>query len=179
LNYFMRLLDDLFFIADIAEPSYKKTPGSVDLQAMLNTEINSRKLSNPRLQWSFRMSGINDAMIAGDAHLILRLVRNTLDNAARYARGKVGVVLAEARNFVEMRIEGDGPGIDQEAIHAFGVRRKHRVRSDPTQHALSLGLGSVIIRTIIELHGGTMRIESGETDSTFSGGTAFVFVLPK
>jgi signal transduction histidine kinase len=178
LNYFVHLLEDLFFIADLAEPSYKKSLESVDMQAMCAAEVHARAVTQPRLRWHIQNKTDGDARIEGDAHLLLRMLRNALDNAAKFASEHVEVVLSGDAQTVQISIEDDGPGIGPDAMQSFGRRRKHRIQSNASQPNLSLGLGSVIISAIAELHGGAVSIANRETSIDAKNGTKLIIELP-
>lgn len=186
LNYFVRLLEDLFFIADIAEPGYRGAIETIDINALLNTEVQARQLAQPQLQWHLHCS-TPMLTLAGDAHLLLRLIRNTLDNAAKYANTRIDISASEVRSGVndavqsrlEIVIADDGPGMSTEALQTFGERRKYRVRQSSTPLDLSLGLGSVIIKTIVDLHDGELRIQSSALDTSIAQGTRFIFSFPQ
>lgn len=178
LDYFVRLLDDLFFISDIAEPGYRGALETIDINALLSTEVQARQLAQPQLQWHLHCS-TPVLTLTGDAHLLLRLLRNTLDNAAKYANAKIDIGIREVQHRIEIVIADDGPGISAEALLAFGERKKHRVRQSSAPLDLSLGLGSVIIKTIVDLHGGELRIQSSAIDPSVAQGTRFIFLFPQ
>lgn len=177
LVYFVRLLDDLFFIADIAEPRYRGARDTIRLDALLESEMLARRIAQPHIAW--RLHCEKPLMLDGDAHLLLRLLRNALDNAAKYARTSIDIAARTVTNNIEIVVADDGCGINADAVKAFGERRKHRARTGFASLDMSLGLGSVIIKTIVELHGGNMRIRSAAIDPQEPPGTRFIFSFPK
>ncbi|MFZ6734532.1 ATP-binding protein [Undibacterium sp. Ji42W] len=71
-----------------------------------------------------------------------------------------------------LRIKEDGPGLSADAMVHFGQRRDTRLLFQGLprrQTGMSLGLGSVIIKAIVELHGGHYEIANGEGRSEYSG----------
>lgn len=184
LEYFVRLLEDLFLIADFAEPGYKSTPESTDLRSIANAELHARQVAQPTLNWSLHCEASADVNIECDRHLILRLLRNALDNAGKYANSRVDITLTAQSDAVQIDIADDGPGIEPEALKSFGERRKHRLHSGAAQSDLSLGLGSVIMKAIANLHGGTVQIavrNGGATHvtATHVTGTVLTCKLPR
>lgn len=177
LNYFVRLLDDLFFVADIAEPNYRGTLETADISELLCTEIRARNASDTDIVWHLECA--DSVFIQCDTHLLLRLFRNTFDNAARYARHRVSIVVEQRADNVVIRVSDDGSGMTTEALAGFGKRRKHRRRESSASSDVSLGLGSVIIQTIVSLHQGEMIIQSSAVDSLQPQGTTFIFTLPR
>jgi K+-sensing histidine kinase KdpD len=117
-------------------------------------------------------TGSGDAdggFIRGDSYLVSRLFRNALDNAVRYARSSVRVSVRRNGESIEVAIEDDGDGMSVEAMANFGQRRSRRFFGSAGSTATSLGLGSVIIRTIVELHHGRLALASRAVDPTVHG----------
>ncbi len=165
LGYFLNLIEDLFFIAAIGEPRYKKTTERINLPELLSNEIKTRektaRAQGSPIQWKIASDEASEAeaTILGDPLLIQRLFKNALDNAAKHARAEVAVRLLTLEAALAILIENDGNGITDHEIACFGQRRKNRFQASETQQGVSLGLGSVIMKTILELHGGTFDIQ--------------------
>ena len=190
LTYFLHLIEDLFFIADLGEPKYKKTTAKIDLVMLLMTEVKGRETQKkiqtathePGIEWETNCNDIayDQALILGDPHLIQRLFKNALDNAAKHAESKIKIHLQPSKNSISVLIEDDGPGITDEEIAVFGLRRKHRFTvMTESKQGLSLGLGSVIMKTILELHGGELKIGRRRNSKTGQRGSQLVLSLPK
>jgi signal transduction histidine kinase len=170
LDYFVRLVDDLFFIADLAEPRYRRASTPVDLRELAATELQALKARRPADAPALRLQARlpqRPCPVPGDAVLLARLLRNALDNAARHARTHVTVSLHAEDQEAVLRVADDGAGMSAAQVAAFGQRRAQRIQAGAAaQPSLSLGLGSVIIKTITELHGGTLRLDSDGTHGT-------------
>lgn len=159
IRYFRDLLEKLTIVATIDESHYKVSSEKINLVAMLETELKNRQLlSGSSLKWDLIKHDSNDNHIFGDLHLISRLFKNAFDNAARYAQGKVKVEIHTKNKALEVFIVDDGPGLSNEAIDSFGKRRERRQIIDQNARNFSLGLGSVIMRTIAEVHDGKIKI---------------------
>jgi hypothetical protein len=168
LKYFIQLVEDLFFIAELDEPRYKASTKRINVAELLSSEIKLRQAqAAQQCKWSF--TGLPDgnqsqSWILGDPQLIRRLFKNALDNAAKYAKSAVHVQLAQTESMLEVKIEDDGKGILEGQAAAFGTRRAHRFTHG--QNELSLGLGSVIMKTIAEMHDGRIEIHNRATQNT-------------
>jgi K+-sensing histidine kinase KdpD len=57
-----------------------------------------------------------------------------------------------------LTIIDDGPGLSAESMITFGKRREQRQRREKNGHHFSLGLGSVIMKTIAHVHGGDIHM---------------------
>jgi len=189
LGYFLNLIEDLFFIASIGEPRYKNTTQQVDLISLLSDEIKKRETaanlpeskSKRKITWELHCdpSAKTRASVLGDPLLIQRLFKNALDNAAQHAESRVTTEILPQDQSVSVFIANDGKEISDEDITSFGSRRKNRFQPDASKEGVSLGLGSVIMRTILELHGGTFSIRRREVEKQKGPGTVLSLLLPK
>jgi signal transduction histidine kinase len=116
---------------------------------------------------------IADPLVADlDPLRLEHVLINLLDNAVKYsARGSTVTVFAgkaEPGKAV-LHITDEGPGIDPE----HRERIFQRFFQTRTGHAGGIGLGLYVSRQIVELHGGTLELESPP-----QGGSRFVVTLP-
>ncbi|MFQ5791958.1 MAG: ATP-binding protein, partial [Acidobacteriota bacterium] len=99
--------------------------------------------------------------IAVDRRLMQRTLVNLLENAlhALNGEGRVSVTVRAARSsgrqWVEVVVSDDGPGIDPEL-------REHVFEPYFSTRAAGTGLGLAIARKTVEEHGGTISLESEE-----------------
>jgi signal transduction histidine kinase len=161
INYFKDLLDNLTTIATIDEAHYKVSSEKIDLAKLLEEEVKNRDLGSiENLKWSFKTESSTKPFILGDNHLISRLFKNALDNAARYAKGKIRLSLNSNEKEIEVTVTDDGPGLSPEALKSFGKRRERREFRNYGPRNFSLGLGSVIMKTIAEVHDAKLSISN-------------------
>ncbi|MEO5363383.1 MAG: ATP-binding protein [Magnetococcus sp. DMHC-8] len=78
---------------------------------------------------------------------------NLLDNAFKWAKGRISVTLEEMEMETHIWIEDDGPGVNLEEIERLTQRG---VRFDETQPGHGLGLA--IVREIVNGYSGTIRL---------------------
>jgi signal transduction histidine kinase len=164
IEYLGDLLDKLMVISSLDEPHYRPDSDVLDLAELISQEVSSRERSRHKEtgpHWEFRNTVTEQShQFLGDPHLILRMIRNALDNAAKFANQKVFVSLSESEKAMKITVEDDGAGFSEIALQSFGHRLEHRVRRDQGENHFSLGLGSVIMKTIAELHGGSVAISN-------------------
>ncbi len=97
-----------------------------------------------------------------------------LDNAVKYAPAETAVTLtAEAvrgGDSVAIRVRDRGPGVPPDQLES--IFEPYR-RLEPAPDSGGFGLGLSIARALVELMGGTLRVDPGPED-----GAAFVATLP-
>jgi signal transduction histidine kinase len=176
LSYFKELLEKLMTISSIDTPNYKASSESVTLDELLSAEIKARQAGASRLQWTYNVSEeVRAAEVVGDTHLLLRVFKNAFDNSARFAKALIAIDVSMSGDDVQICILDDGPGLTAEQISFFGSRRRRRFQA---QQGTSLGLGSVIMKTIVELHGGHIEIQNRPTGSNQETGAQVIVTLP-
>jgi signal transduction histidine kinase len=117
------------------------------------------------------LHGISDDVVLGDADRLQQMVWNLISNAVKFtpAGGSVRVELLRSDQ-LELRVADNGRGIDPEFLpHAFDLFRQ--ADSSSTRDVGGLGLGLTIAHRIVELHGGSITLQS---DGRNRGTTAIV-----
>lgn len=144
-------------------------PIVVELIDNIRREFEARKLS-------LRVDvPIDLPLVLADSTRLFQVLTNLLTNAYRYTPegGKVTLTGRERDGMIEISVADTGVGIppeDRERV--FG--RFVRVNSGQPRPAGSTGLGLAIARSLTELQGGTI-----EVDSEIGAGSRFVVRLPK
>ncbi|MCM2328611.1 MAG: HAMP domain-containing histidine kinase, partial [Lysobacter sp.] len=100
-------------------------------------------------------------MFVADERKLKQILLNLLSNAVKFTPegGTVSVRAARPDGMLEIAVSDTGVGIapsDQEAI----FEEFRQVGSDYTRKAEGTGLGLALTRRFVELHGGTIRVES-------------------
>lgn len=153
-----------------ARASALTNAGAISRTAEVTRDViraHKRLYSDGQKTFEFDVTG--DVTVACDPHDLTEMVGNVVDNAAKWAAGRIVVTMRDLGGSVELIVEDDGPGIPAERrTNVFDVG----VRLDETPPGTGLGLA--ITRDLVTLYGGQIRIES----SRF-GGTAVHLVLNK
>lgn len=113
-----------------------------------------------------------DPIISADATRLRHALGNLVSNAIKYAPEDSPITVNAARHdgTLRIRVVDRGPGVapaDRERI----FEKFTRVRA--TRATPGAGLGLAIARSLVELHGGTLRYEDAP-----GGGAAFILTVP-
>src|SRR5690606_15174367 len=108
-----------------------------------------------------------DLHLHGDRRALKQIMLNLLSNAVKFtpAEGRITVRARQVGNEIQVSIGDSGIGIPRDALTKLG-RPFEQVQNQFTKSHRGSGLGLAITRSLIELHGGTMRIRSREGDGT-------------
>jgi PAS domain S-box-containing protein len=110
----------------------------------------------------------------GDHDRILQVITNLVSNAYKYtpAGGAIRVAVAQRDERLHVAVQDTGMGIPPEDIPKL-FTRFFRVDTSLTREIGGTGLGLSIVKSIVELHGGTIAVES-----TLGSGSTFSFDIP-
>jgi len=113
--------------------------------------------------------------MSGDAERLQQVVWNLLSNAVKFAPngGRVEVRLKRADSRVEIIVADNGQGIKPEFL-PYVFERFRQEDGGANRQQGGLGLGLAIVRHIVELHGGTVRVAS----DGLGRGATFTVALP-
>jgi signal transduction histidine kinase len=177
----MRLIDNLLESVRIEAGKLSIRQQPVDLaQALTDAhELIAPLLQQRRLTVHTDAAGIS-ATVNGDAQRLVQVFVNLLANAAKFApEGSTIRIGGDAqrddgagpRASVEVWIEDEGPGVPGGNAGAIFERFQRGSETEP--EAPGLGLGLWIVKSIIERHGGVVRVER-----TAEQRTRFSLLLP-
>ena len=110
--------------------------------------------------------------ISGDSERLAQVITNLLTNAIQYNKsdGEVRIKLESQSGMAVLTVSDTGQGIAAEDLPRVFERF---YRADKSRSAVGNGLGLAIAKAIVEAHGGTIEVSSGE-----NAGTTFTVRLP-
>lgn len=172
--YFKQLIDNLTEMASLDEPSYKLNTSLVNLECTLNEELKNRQ-SKTNLEWILDFNS-KVTTIQADPHLLNRLLKNALDNSSRFAKSQIKITVISDMSAFKICIMDNGPGLTSTELKLFAKRRERRKRREGADE-YSLGFGSIIMKSIVQLHGGTLSIFNLTLDNQITG-SCLEIILP-
>jgi len=109
-----------------------------------------------------------------DSDLIGQLMINLVDNAIKYTPkgGRIDITAFRVKNGIKVAVKDTGIGIPWDSIPRL-FERFYRVDKARSREMGGTGLGLAIVKHILEVHGGTIDV-----DSRVGRGSNFTFFLP-
>lgn len=168
-----RLVSQMLMIAREEKTVNASQFETVDFSML--TEIVAEEMEGQAQQKCISISvhGEEQLMVQGDQTLLMRMMMNLIQNAVSYGKekGHIWIDLRRNENRVEGQIADDGIGIQPEFLDKIWNRFYRVDKSRSSSQGTGLGLS--MVKWIVRLHGGEIKVES-----TFGEGTVFSFWLP-
>ncbi|MBI2606550.1 MAG: CHASE2 domain-containing protein [Deltaproteobacteria bacterium] len=172
-----RFISSILELARIESNRVKLARQSKDINKIVEDCL--RKFEFEARQKKIRVAADLEPMfpIRIDAPLITKVVSNLIDNAIKYSPegAEINVKLRESRTrkgFVELEIRDTGFGIAAKDLENL-FAKFYRPKNDITMTVKGTGLGLYLSRYFVELHGGSVSVESTE-----GKGSRFTILLP-
>lgn len=170
------LVEDLLDVARSSTGKFRIERGPVDLTAILRLAAENCRTSMNAKQQDFTAELSPDPLIVhGDAHRLLQIVSNLLDNASKFTRHRGHITLSMAMHdgSVSIAVRDDGEGLTAAQLpHVFDLFRQ-AIQPDAAENC-GLGIGLSVVRELAEAHGGSVVAGSRGPDL----GSEFVVTLP-
>jgi signal transduction histidine kinase len=180
VDYFERLVEDLLVLAQISEPRYQASQDSISVTELIDDESQNLTAKGALFhEKTVEILHSKIAFVSGDGHLLRRLFRNALENALSFAKSRIAVsVEIQGGNSVKILIQDDGVGFSETALKGFGERKVSRMMEPTKGNRLSVGLGSVIMKTVTEIHSGKLSARNRLDGSGKVIGAELEIILP-
>ncbi|QGZ42472.1 signal transduction histidine kinase [Pseudoduganella flava] len=176
VEHMTRLIDDLLDVSRVTRGLVKLNRQPLDLRSVVEDAVEQAyplfksKRQQLELDIPDTPMGIN-----ADHKRMVQVVANLLNNAAKYTQeyGHIRVTLQRDGAVVRLVVADDGIGMAPELVtRVFELFTQAERTSDRSQGGLGLGLA--LARTLVTLHGGSVRAESPGLEQ----GSSFTVELP-
>jgi signal transduction histidine kinase len=156
------LLADLMNLCQAAHPTFQLHRRPMDLAEAARAAAESRRPEFERGGLGLELQlGAEPAWVAADPERLELILGNLLDNAAKYTEpgGRVTVSVEDAGAEVVLRVRDTGIGIAPEVL-PFVFDPFVREGASGVQRRTGSGIGLLLVRTLVELHGGRAEASS-------------------
>jgi signal transduction histidine kinase len=175
IHRLMDLVDDLSDISEIEAGRLAIHPEPLNLRQVVEETLSSLSNTIEEKGLQVEVSLPPDIeMIVGDPHRVTQILTNLVSNACRYtpAGGQICIAANRVNSRAALTIQDTGIGIRREELdHIF--ERFYRSDDPMVRDQSGTGLGLAITKSLVELHGGQLWVQS-----TAGKGSTFGFSLP-
>ena len=171
-----RLVDDLLDVSRITLGKIKLRPEQVDLANVIAGALElSRPLMEAHRHQLTTVLPDTPVVLQGDLARLTQVVANLLTNAAKYQNdgGRVDLVVEQQGQEAVITVRDPGIGIPAHMLtEVFELFSQGERTLDRAQGGLGIGLS--LVKTVVEMHGGSVSAHSEGMDR----GSEFVIRLP-
>lgn len=181
LAHMVRLIDDLL---DVSRVTRNKLELRIQRVALARVIEHAVETAGPTIREPGHTLTVElpdePVMLNADITRLAQVFSNLLINAARYTSpsGQIGVRAVASDGTVGVTVEDNGIGIPQGALGTVfemfsQVRPRPGEKGGTGSHAGGLGMGLALVKGLVEMHGGSVSVESVENQ-----GSRFTVRLP-
>ncbi|KAM3105146.1 PAS domain-containing protein [Phormidesmis sp. 146-33] len=171
----IRLIEDLLDISRMVRGTLQINLAPVDLAEVMEAAIDIVRPSAAAKAIELKLQKVPTAQVSGDENRLQQIIVNLLTNAIKFTphAGRVTVGLEQVESRVQIRIHDTGKGIAPEFLPLIFERFQQGQQNAGSKDGLGLGLA--IVKHLVDLHSGTITVES----PGIGQGSTFTVQLPK
>lgn len=173
-DHLLGLINDVLDMAKIEAGRYSINPEPFAFGELIHETIRTVELQAEQKNIFLNVSICNKKTMVADKRSIKQVVLNLLSNAIKFSpqNGTLTVKACKHNDMTFVAIGDTGQGIEADALKKLGQPFEQVIASDVNPNNGS-GLGLAISKSLVELHGGRLRIFS-----KVDHGTVVAFQIP-
>jgi PAS domain S-box-containing protein len=171
-----RLIEDMLDVSRIISGKLRLETEPVDLPTVISAAVDTVRSATEAKDIRLELAlGSGASLVLGDPMRLQQILWNLLTNAVKFTPkgGQVQVQLRRIDSYMELTVSDTGPGIDESFLPYVFDRFRQADSTAARKHG-GLGLGLAIVRHLVELHGGTVKVDNRAEGH----GAVFTVVLP-
>jgi PAS domain S-box-containing protein len=156
------LIDELLDVSRIVSGKLRLEITTLDIGPLIEAAVETlRPAAEAKAIQVTQVHSRGVALVKGDPSRLQQTVWNLLSNAIKFTPrgGLVEIRVARADAFIEITVKDTGAGIPSKFLPFVFDRFRQADNSTTRQHS-GLGLGLAIVKHLVELHGGTVDVQS-------------------
>ncbi|MEQ1407540.1 ATP-binding protein [Neorhizobium sp. Rsf11] len=160
-KHLLNVINDILDMSKIEAGHMRIQCEAVDLKSLIEESLRLTSISAQDKAIIIRQRLCDSLDMAGDRRALKQVLLNLLSNAVKFTNegGKVELRARRLEKGTVLTIADTGIGIPKESLSKIG-QPFEQVQSQYAKSKGGSGLGLAISRSLISLHGGTMRIRS-------------------
>jgi two-component system, OmpR family, sensor kinase len=173
-EFMARLVDDLLDVAKIESGQLHLDYSQVDLGALVSNNVALNRVLGAKKQIDIQLFSEKLPPVVVDSAKIEQVLNNLIGNALKFSvpGSKIEVRLRSEGESFRLSIKDEGPGMSEEEMSKL-FKPFQRGQAKGTAGEESTGLGLMIVKRIVEGHGGKLWLES-----RLGAGTTFFVSIP-
>ncbi|MCR9128804.1 MAG: ATP-binding protein [Alphaproteobacteria bacterium] len=173
-QHLLSLINDILDMSKIEAGKMQLQPEPLDPGQLIEQCVRIMRARAEEKQIALSVEGDTLPEIEADPRALKQVLLNLMSNAVKFTpeAGKVVVRTFDAADGIVMQVADSGIGISEEDLPRVG-RPFEQIENQHSKKHQGSGLGLALSKSLIELHGGTLRI-----DSVLGKGTTVSFSLP-
>ena len=176
LKHMVHLVDDLMDVSRVSRGVIELRKNTLDLRTILNASIEATKPFIDQQKHHLEVKLLSEPLwLDGDSTRLTQVFNNLLNNAAKYTDpgGVITLESAMKNGFAVITITDTGIGIEPNKLdRVFDMFSQ--LESALTRKHGGLGIGLSIVKQLVHMHGGTIKVDSLGRDH----GATFTVKLP-
>lgn len=173
LKSLVEMINDFLDLARLDNVKYEVKTDEIDLASLLSETMENLRpqLEARKLRWISEVT--QPAVIVGDARRLRQVLGNLVSNAIKFT-SEGGVITTRVEQLgreLEVSVVDSGRGIPADKLKTLFDR--YTRATDSHDATPGTGLGLMIVREIVEAHGGSVGVES-----QVGSGSRFWFRIP-
>jgi signal transduction histidine kinase len=172
----LKLVEDLLDVGRIITGKLRLEKTRVDVGLLVKQAVEASSSAIERAGHTLEVSAPGAPLyIDADAHRVTQVLSNLLHNAAKFSPrpGRIELTVADNAGTLAIRVRDEGIGIAPEMLERVFDRFVQAAAFDD-RTSEGLGIGLSVVRTIVEMHGGSVVARSDGPGK----GSEFTVVLP-
>jgi two-component system, OmpR family, phosphate regulon sensor histidine kinase PhoR len=163
------LIEDLMDLAQIESGAVELSEEPVAIADLLREVARDMAADAARRAIAVSVTGEESARVLADPRRLVQIVRNLLDNAIKFSPegSPVALEAVAGHGLAGFDVSDRGPGIPRAEREKI-FQRFYQVDRSRSKSRPGTGLGLAIVKHLLQLHGGTVEVESGPV-----GGSVF------
>jgi signal transduction histidine kinase len=175
LKQMRKLIIDLLDMTKIESGKKDRDLVELNLKEAAQSAIELAEPSADHKNVKIHLEAADDLVISADSGEIDMIFNNLISNAVKYNKddGDVFVKIYGENDAVYIKVSDTGIGMSQEEQQKL-FKEFSRIRNNKTADILGSGLGLSILKRLVELYEGDIKVESKPDE-----GTTFIINIPK
>ena len=176
LGQLVRLVDDLLDVSRISRGKIELRPQAMTLHASVEQAVEAAKPLVEQMEQALTVALPPEPIwLHADPTRLAQVIGNLLTNASKFTdrRGRIDLGVERDGNVAMVRVRDTGIGIAQAELgRIFDMFTQ--IDSSAERSTSGLGIGLSLVRSLVEMHGGTVEVHS----EGLGTGAEFVLCLP-